>query len=136
MRRGEVLEAVPGMIVSQHSGEGKANQYLPPRLQSRPRHRLLDDRRRGAGEYTHWRARPGYSDLNFLIPELVSGVQYKKGLTSRMKATSPPPAPRTSTMSVGLIRGSSSWAPARTDGAESWAASPRSPADICSARWK
>ncbi len=27
MRAGEVLETVPGMIVSQHSGEGKANQY-------------------------------------------------------------------------------------------------------------
>ena len=27
MRAGEVLETVPGLIVSQHSGEGKANQY-------------------------------------------------------------------------------------------------------------
>ncbi len=34
MRTGEVLETVPGLVVSQHSGEGKANQYLPPRLQS------------------------------------------------------------------------------------------------------
>src|SRR5262249_57278492 len=28
LRNGEVLEAVPGMIVTQHSGEGKANQYF------------------------------------------------------------------------------------------------------------
>src|SRR5664280_1317643 len=27
-RVGEVLEAVPGLIVTQHSGEGKANQYF------------------------------------------------------------------------------------------------------------
>ena len=27
MRAGEVLETVPGLIISQHSGEGKANQY-------------------------------------------------------------------------------------------------------------
>ena len=43
MRAGEVLEAVPGVIISQHSGEGKANQYLPARIQSRSRHRLRDD---------------------------------------------------------------------------------------------
>src|SRR5262245_53687177 len=28
LRSGEVLESVPGMIVTQHSGEGKANQYF------------------------------------------------------------------------------------------------------------
>jgi len=28
MRSGEVLETVPGVIVTQHSGEGKANQYF------------------------------------------------------------------------------------------------------------
>src|SRR5262249_21660828 len=27
MRSGEVLETVPGVVISQHSGEGKANQY-------------------------------------------------------------------------------------------------------------
>jgi len=27
-RPGELLEAVPGLIVTQHSGEGKANQYF------------------------------------------------------------------------------------------------------------
>lgn len=27
MRTGEVLETVPGVVISQHSGEGKANQY-------------------------------------------------------------------------------------------------------------
>ena len=28
MRSGEVLETVPGVIITQHSGEGKANQYF------------------------------------------------------------------------------------------------------------
>ena len=28
LRPGEVLEAMPGMIVTQHSGDGKANQYF------------------------------------------------------------------------------------------------------------
>ena len=28
LRRGEVLEAVPGMVVTQHAGGGKANQYF------------------------------------------------------------------------------------------------------------
>ena len=27
MRPGEMLETVPGLVISQHSGEGKANQY-------------------------------------------------------------------------------------------------------------
>jgi carboxypeptidase family protein/TonB-dependent receptor-like protein len=27
MRSGEILETVPGVVISQHSGEGKANQY-------------------------------------------------------------------------------------------------------------
>ena len=28
LRPGEVLEATPGLVVTQHSGEGKANQYF------------------------------------------------------------------------------------------------------------
>src|SRR5262245_58701490 len=28
LRRGELLEVVPGMIITQHSGGGKANQYF------------------------------------------------------------------------------------------------------------
>jgi hypothetical protein len=28
LRRGELLEAVPGVIITQHSGDGKANQYF------------------------------------------------------------------------------------------------------------
>ena len=79
MRAGEVLESVPGMIISQHSGEGKANQYY---LRGFNLDHGTDFSTVVAGvpvntptgAHAH-----GYADLNFLIPELVSGVQYKKG---------------------------------------------------------
>ena len=79
MRAGEVLETVPGMVVSQHSGEGKANQYYVRGFN-------LDHGtdfsmtvagipvNTPTGAHAH-----GYADVGFLIPELVSGVQYKKG---------------------------------------------------------
>jgi len=79
MRPGEVLEAVPGFITSQHSGEGKANQYylrgfnldhgsdFATTLVGIP----LNE---SSGAHAH-----GYNDMNLLIPELVSGVQYTKG---------------------------------------------------------
>jgi hypothetical protein len=79
MRAGEVLETVPGLIVSQHSGEGKANQYY---LRGFNLDHGTDFSTTVAGvpvntptgAHAH-----GYADVSFLIPELVSGVQYKKG---------------------------------------------------------
>ena len=50
MRAGEVLETVPGVIVSQHSGAGKANQS-PARLQPRSRKRFRINRRRDSGQH-------------------------------------------------------------------------------------
>jgi hypothetical protein len=78
-RPGEVLETVPGMIISQHSGEGKANQYY---LRGFNLDHGTDFSTTVAGvpvntptgAHAH-----GYSDISFLIPELVSGVQFKKG---------------------------------------------------------
>ncbi len=78
-RPGDLLEAVPGLIVSQHSGEGKANQYflrgmnldhgtdLALWLDGMP----LNMRTHGHGQ--------GYADINFLIPELVESLLVKKG---------------------------------------------------------
>lgn len=79
MRPGEVLETVPGLVVSQHSGEGKANQYY---LRGFNLDHGTDFSTTVAGvpvntptgAHAH-----GYSDVSFLIPELVSGVQFKKG---------------------------------------------------------
>jgi hypothetical protein len=79
MRAGEVLESVPGVIISQHSGEGKANQYY---LRGFNLDHGTDFATTVAGlpvnMPTHAHGQ-GYSDVNFLIPELVSGVQYRKG---------------------------------------------------------
>ena len=78
-RAGEVLETVPGMIISQHSGEGKANQYY---LRGFNLDHGTDFSTIVAGvpvnEPTGAHAH-GYADIGFLIPELVSGVQFKKG---------------------------------------------------------
>jgi len=79
MRPAEVLEAVPGLVVSQHSGEGKANQYY---LRGFNLDHGSDFATTLAGvpvnvpSGAHFH---GYSDANLLIPELVSGVQFKKG---------------------------------------------------------
>ena len=79
MRTGEVLETVPGLVISQHSGEGKANQYY---LRGFNLDHGTDFSTTVAGlpvnMPTHGHGH-GYSDLNFLIPELVSGVQFSKG---------------------------------------------------------
>jgi hypothetical protein len=79
MRAAEVLETVPGLITTQHSGEGKANQYY---LRGFNLDHGTDFATVVAGVPvnmpTHAHGQ-GYSDLNFLIPELVSGVQYSKG---------------------------------------------------------
>jgi hypothetical protein len=78
-RPAEVLETVPGMIISQHSGEGKANQYY---LRGFNLDHGYDFAQTIAGlpvnMPSHAHAQ-GYADSNFLIPELVSGVQYRKG---------------------------------------------------------
>ena len=79
MRAGEVLETVPGVVISQHSGEGKANQYY---LRGFNLDHGTDFATTVAGMPVNMPSHghgQGYSDLNFLIPELVSGVQYSKG---------------------------------------------------------
>jgi len=79
MRTGEVMETVPGMIVTQHSGEGKANQYF---LRGFNLDHGTDFSNTVAGmpvnmpSHAHGQ---GYSDLNFMIPEIISGVQFSKG---------------------------------------------------------
>jgi hypothetical protein len=79
LRAGEVLETVPGVIVTQHSGEGKANQYF---LRGFNLDHGSDFATTVAGVPanmpTHAHSQ-GYSDINFLIPELVAGVQFSKG---------------------------------------------------------
>jgi hypothetical protein len=79
LRPGEILEIVPGLIVTQHSGTGKGNQmflrgfnldhgtdfatWVDGMPVNMPTH--------GHGQ--------GYTDINFLIPELVETLEYRKG---------------------------------------------------------
>lgn len=78
-RPGDILETIPGLVISQHSGEGKANQYY---LRGFNLDHGTDFATTVAGMQinmpTHAHGH-GYTDLNFVIPELVSGIQYKKG---------------------------------------------------------
>ncbi|MEM7765734.1 MAG: TonB-dependent receptor [Pseudomonadota bacterium] len=79
LRVGELAEAVPGMVATQHSGTGKANQYylrgfnldhgtdFAANAEGVP----LNMRTHGHGQ--------GYLDLNFMIPELVATTRYRKG---------------------------------------------------------
>jgi len=78
-RVGELVEVVPGMIATQHSGPGKANQYFLRGFN-------LDH---GSDFSTHFDGMPvnfrthahaqGYMDLNFIIPEIIERVDFQKG---------------------------------------------------------
>ncbi len=79
LRRGELLESVPGMVVTQHSGEGKANQYFLRGFNLDHGTDFafsVDGVPVNLPSHAHGQ---GYSDLNFLIPELIAGIDYKKG---------------------------------------------------------
>lgn len=80
LRTGDLLEFVPGLIATQHSGSGKANQYFLRGFN-------LDH---GSDFSTSVDAMPvnmpthghgqGYTDLNFIIPETVEELTYRKGV--------------------------------------------------------
>ncbi|WP_050407605.1 TonB-dependent receptor [Massilia sp. NR 4-1] len=79
LRVGELLEFVPGMIVTQHSGDGKANQYF---LRGFNLDHGTDFATYVDGMPVNMRSHAhgqGYSDLNFLIPELAQRIDYRKG---------------------------------------------------------
>ncbi|WP_462180508.1 TonB-dependent receptor [Pseudoalteromonas gelatinilytica] len=79
LRSSEMLELIPGMAVTQHSGSGKANQYFirgfnldhgtdfATNIDGMP----INMRSHGHGQ--------GYTDLNFIIPETIATVSYNKG---------------------------------------------------------
>jgi hypothetical protein len=79
LRRGEILETIPGVIITQHAGGGKANQYFlrgfnldhgtdfATSIEGMP----LNMRTHAHGQ--------GYTDLNLLLPELIERVDYVKG---------------------------------------------------------
>lgn len=79
LRVGEVLERVPGLIATQHSGTGKANQFFlrgfnldhgtdfSTFLEGVP----LNMPTHGHGQ--------GYLDVNSIIPELIEVLEFRKG---------------------------------------------------------
>jgi hypothetical protein len=78
-RPGEALEIVPGLIVTQHSGEGKANQYFLRGFNLDHGTDLaitVDGMPVNMPTHGHGQ---GYSDINFLIPELIRSVNVRKG---------------------------------------------------------
>ncbi len=79
LRPGEILEFVPGLIVSQHSGDGKANQYYLRGFNldhGTDFATFVDGMPINMRTHAHGQ---GYTDLNFLLPELVARIDYKKG---------------------------------------------------------
>ena len=78
-RVGELLEAVPGLIVTQHSGEGKANQYFLRGFNlDHGTDLAISVDGMPVNMPTHGHGQ-GYADINFLIPELVQSVNVRKG---------------------------------------------------------
>jgi outer membrane receptor protein involved in Fe transport len=79
LRTGELLETVPGLVVTQHSGNGKANQYF---LRGFNLDHGTDFATRVDGVPvnmpTHAHGQ-GYTDINFVIPELIDSIEYRKG---------------------------------------------------------
>src|SRR5579863_9820890 len=78
-RVGQLLESVPGLVVTAHSGEGKANQYLIRGFNldhGTDIANFIDDMPVNRPTNTHGQ---GYSDLNFIVPELANGLDYTKG---------------------------------------------------------
>jgi len=79
LRPGEILEYIPGMVVTQHSGDGKANQYFLRGINldhGTDFAMTINGVPVNMPSHAHGQ---GYSDMNFLIPELVQRVEYKKG---------------------------------------------------------
>ena len=78
-RPGELLEAVPGLVVTQHSGEGKANQFY---LRGFNLDHGTDLRTVFDGVPVNQRSHAhgqGWTDLNFIIPELAGAIDFRKG---------------------------------------------------------
>jgi TonB dependent receptor/TonB-dependent Receptor Plug Domain len=78
-RPGQIFETVPGLTVTSHSGEGKANQFLLRGYNldhGTDLETIIDGVPINLPTHAHGQ---GYTDLNYLIPELVDQITYTKG---------------------------------------------------------
>ena len=79
LRSGEILETVPGLIITQHAGGGKANQYFLRGFNldhGTDFAIFIDDMPLNLPSHAHGE---GYSDMNIVIPEFVKRVNFEKG---------------------------------------------------------
>lgn len=79
LRTGEILETIPGFIATQHSGSGKGNQYFLRGFNldhGTDFATFVDGMPVNLPTHGHGQ---GYSDINFVIPELVQNIEYMKG---------------------------------------------------------
>ena len=79
LRSGEVLETVPGLIITQHAGGGKANQYFLRGFNldhGTDFAVFLDDMPLNLPSHAHGE---GYADMNAVIPEFAQRVNFEKG---------------------------------------------------------
>lgn len=79
LRPAEILEFVPGVIVTQHSGDGKANQYFVRGFNldhGTDFATWVDGMPGNMVSHAHGQ---GYTDVNWLVPELVERIDYRKG---------------------------------------------------------
>jgi hypothetical protein len=79
LRSGEILETVPGVIITQHAGGGKANQYFLRGFNldhGTDFAIFIDDMPLNLPSHAHGE---GYADMNIVIPEFVKRVNYEKG---------------------------------------------------------
>ncbi|MBS0363141.1 MAG: TonB-dependent receptor [Proteobacteria bacterium] len=78
-RVGQLLETTPGLVVTVHSGEGKAQQYLVRGFNldhGTDIANFVDDMPVNRPTNTHGQ---GYSDANFMLPEVFNGLDFTKG---------------------------------------------------------
>jgi len=79
LRSGEVLETIPGMIITQHAGGGKANQYFLRGFNldhGTDFAVFLDGMPLNLPSHAHGE---GYADMNAVIPEFVQRLNFEKG---------------------------------------------------------
>jgi hypothetical protein len=79
LRSGEVLETVPGMIITQHAGGGKANQYYLRGFNldhGTDFAVFLGGMPLNLPSHAHGE---GYSDMNIVVPEFTQRLNYEKG---------------------------------------------------------
>jgi outer membrane receptor protein involved in Fe transport len=79
LRPGEIMEAVPGLVTTQHSGTGKANQFFLRGFNldhGTDFATFVDGIPINMPSHGHGQ---GYTDINFLVPELLENLEYSKG---------------------------------------------------------